>query len=257
MSGRDGQGGEEAEHHGRHAGEDLEDRLGDGAEARRGVLGHVDRREQADRAGDQHGDQRDQHGADEQRHGAEGAGLADLVRAHRGLRRPLQCRTGSRTRDSLPKKRSVSNSTEKTMPTVVSTATAEQAMQHDLDDALERGCGRGSRGASARSPGQARPSAGEAGRDRAAPSCSSLRQRLHRRRRPAISGLAWLAEDAVGGRIVISRSTAARARSSAGCMSAGRRGERLRLDQRGATGAPQHEEQAASGRARPKAMNQP
>ena len=54
------------------------------------ILGHVDRREQADRTGDQHGDERDQQGADDQRDDAEGAGGADLIGAHGGLRRPLQ-----------------------------------------------------------------------------------------------------------------------------------------------------------------------
>ena len=53
---RHGQRGEVAVDHGRHAGEDLEQRLGHGAHARRGILGQVDRAHQAERDGDDHRD---------------------------------------------------------------------------------------------------------------------------------------------------------------------------------------------------------
>ena len=54
---RHGQRGEEAEHDGRNAGENFQNRLGPGAHAARGVFGQVDGREQAERAGHADGDE--------------------------------------------------------------------------------------------------------------------------------------------------------------------------------------------------------
>ena len=99
--GREAERGEKAEHDGRDAGEDFQDRLGEAAEARRRVLRHVDGGEQADRPGDQHRDDRDQQRAGDQRHDAEGARRADLVGADRGLRAPLRAEQEVERRDLL------------------------------------------------------------------------------------------------------------------------------------------------------------
>ena len=86
----DGQRREEAEHHRRDAGQDLQHRLDPGAERRRGIFRHVDCGEQADRAGDQHRDQRDEHGAGEQRHRRRRRRRSRPGRPERRLRAPLQ-----------------------------------------------------------------------------------------------------------------------------------------------------------------------
>ncbi len=87
---RHGQRGEEAVDDGRHAGQDLQDRLGRGAELVGRVLGEVDRGQQAERHRDRHRDHGDQQRAGEQRHRAEAAGRGDLIGADRGLRAPLE-----------------------------------------------------------------------------------------------------------------------------------------------------------------------
>ena len=58
ISGADGQRREEAVDHGRDAGEDLQQRLGPARNVGVAYSRQVDRREQADRPGDQHGDER-------------------------------------------------------------------------------------------------------------------------------------------------------------------------------------------------------
>ena len=87
---RDGQGREEAVDHRRNAREDFEDRFDDGPESWRGVLGHVDRREQPNRHCDQHGDDGDQEGARENRDRTEGAGRTDLIGTQCCLGAPVQ-----------------------------------------------------------------------------------------------------------------------------------------------------------------------
>ena len=62
---------EDAVDDGRDAGQQFKRRLDHRAHARRGVFGHVDRRHQADRHGDQHRDQRDVERAGKQRDQAE------------------------------------------------------------------------------------------------------------------------------------------------------------------------------------------
>ena len=93
---RHGQGGEEAINHGGDAGENLQDRLGDGADARRGVLGHVDRRHQPYRHRHHHGDEGDEKGAGEERYGAKGTGG---VAGEGRLRIPVQAEEEIADRD--------------------------------------------------------------------------------------------------------------------------------------------------------------
>ena len=68
---RDRQRGEEAVDHRRHAGQDLHDGLDRGPETGRGVFRKIDRRQQSDRSGNQHRDDRDEERPDDQRDGAE------------------------------------------------------------------------------------------------------------------------------------------------------------------------------------------
>ena len=136
-----GQRGEEAVDHGRDAGEDLENRLGEGAEARRGVVRKVDRRHQPDRRGDEHGDERDEQRADEERDRRR--------RPRRCCRWPpppapsnalcgLQCVPKRKSKNgTFSKKRSDSKISERTMPSVVRMATTEQAMSTRHDEALD------------------------------------------------------------------------------------------------------------------------
>ncbi len=90
QEGPHGQKREETVDHSGHARENLERRLGPGAQARARVLRQIDRRHQADGGSHQHGDQGDQGRAGEQGHRAEGAGLAHLVGANGDLRAPVQ-----------------------------------------------------------------------------------------------------------------------------------------------------------------------
>jgi hypothetical protein len=89
-AGRHRQRREETINDGGDAGEDLQHRLDQRPDARRSVLRHVDRRKQADRCSDAHGDEGDQHGAGQQRDHPEATGRTDLIGAQRHLRAPLQ-----------------------------------------------------------------------------------------------------------------------------------------------------------------------
>ena len=117
--------GEEAQHDRGNAGQRLQDRLEDRPHPRAGILGQIDRREQAERAGHAHGDEGDQQRADQQRDETVGR-----VRCRPGRRAwppagSIRCRTGTRVTVGLPlmlgskKNRQVSVTTEKTMPIVV------------------------------------------------------------------------------------------------------------------------------------------
>ena len=157
---RDGQRGEIAVDHGRHAGEDLEDRLQPGAQPRRRILRQIDRAHQAQRDGDDHGDDRaDEEGAPEQagssrtrptsRPGRRGSRSAGSIRV------PNRNRRGGTSR----KKRRLSNISDSRMPSVVRMAISEAANSSDHHPPLDSGAGAELRRAPAQREDSRAPSA--------------------------------------------------------------------------------------------------
>ncbi len=119
--GRHEQQGQVAVDDRRHAREQLQRRLEDGADAPRGVLAQVDGAQQADRQGDERRADGDDERPPEQRQEAEPRRACRRGRA--------SCRGRSRAAETpgLAKNRAASTPSTTTMPTVVSTVTAAQA----------------------------------------------------------------------------------------------------------------------------------
>ena len=126
--------------------------------SRAGILGHVDGREQADRHRDEQGDERDVQRAPQQRQQAELA-LGPPIRCRPPKSAdPRRCRRRSSATGTDWKKWIVSNSTDKTMPTVVRMATVDAAIRTPSSMTLSTGLRARKRGRMRRArPGKARP----------------------------------------------------------------------------------------------------